>query len=183
MKYILLSGFFLLQFMLKGQVVPKDLPKPVERIITNLFGKDELHLYEKKISDNDFISDKFFAIHLKGNSELKGYIHIGRVNTCRSEGCSAPGIPGAEGKSEYFEYVIAFSPALTIDNIRIYNYQASYGHEITSRGWLKQFNGFSGKKNLQVGKDIDGISGATISVHAITDDVQWKTRLLKEILQ
>ncbi|WP_372933823.1 FMN-binding protein [Mariniphaga sediminis] len=34
---------------------------------------------------------------------------------------------------------------------------------------------------MEVGKDIDAISGATVSVHAITDDVQWKTKLFQEM--
>jgi hypothetical protein len=183
MKYFIISGLLLFSLVSGGQVLKKDLPKPVAKFVAGTYGKEEVVLTEKEISANVFASDKFFAIHRNGSSELKGYLHFGRVNTCRAEGCSAPGKSEPAEKSEYFDYTILYTPALEVEDIRIYNYQASYGHEITARGWLRQFKGFSGEKTLEVGKHIDGISGATISVNAITEDVQWKTRLLKEIVQ
>jgi hypothetical protein len=183
MKYILISGLLVLSLVSGGQVLQKDLPKPVAKFVTGTYGKEEIVLTEKEISAHVFSSDKFFAVYRNGTSELKGYLHYGRVNTCRAEGCSAPGTSGPAEKSEYFDYTILYTPAMEVEDIRIYNYQASHGHEITARGWLKQFKGFSGEKTLEVGKHIDGISGATISVNAITDDVQWKTRLLKETVQ
>ncbi len=35
---------------------------------------------------------------------------------------------------------------------------------------------------MTVGKNIDAVSGATISVNAITDDITDKTELLKNLL-
>jgi hypothetical protein len=183
MKYLIFSGLLFFSLISGGQVLQNDLPKPIAKFIAGTFGKEEIVLTEKEFSANNFDSDKFFEVHRIGSSEIKGYLHFGRVNTCRAGGCNAPGISGPVEKSEYFDYTILFNPSLEVEDIRVYNYQASYGHEITARGWLKQFKGFSGEKTLEVGKHIDGISGATISVIAITDDVQLKTRLLKENLQ
>ncbi len=45
-----------------------------------------------------------------------------------------------------------------------------------AKGWLKQFTGYDGSDTLEVGKNVDAISGATISVYGITLDVQMKTR-------
>jgi len=64
----------------------------------------------------------------------------------------------------------------------VYNYQATHGQEVTNKGWLKQFQGYDGSRSLTVGKSIDAISGATVSVLGITNDVQEKTRLLKQII-
>jgi len=75
--------------------------------------------------------------------------------------------------------ILYFSIQKTVQLVEVYNYQATHGYEITAKGWLKQFVGYSAKDTLLVNKDIDGISGATISVFAITEDVQLKTRLLK----
>lgn len=41
---------------------------------------------------------------------------------------------------------------------------------------------YNGKMTLTVGKEIDAISGATTSVHRLTDAVINKTRKLQEIL-
>lgn len=183
MRLYLLVGLLLVVLVAKGQVEIKDLPKPVSKFVADTFGSQEMLLIEKKVTTNVYPSDKFYAVVKKGNTKPEGYLHTGRVNTCRSSGCSAPATNDLSEKSEYFEYAILFSPEPAVKNIRIYNYQASYGQEITARGWLRQFMGFSGNKSLEAGKDIDTISGATVSVVAITGDVQYKTRLLKELLE
>lgn len=38
-----------------------------------------------------------------------------------------------------------------------------HGQQIGSQRWLKQFIGKTKNDNLEIGKDISGISGATIS--------------------
>jgi len=48
--------------------------------------------------------------------------------------------------------------------------------------FLPASRGFSGEQPLEAGKNIDAISGATVSVHAITGDVKLKTKMLEEII-
>jgi len=67
--------------------------------------------------------------------------------------------------------------------VRVFNYQATHGQEVSAKGWLRQFDGYDGSTVLKVGKDIDAISGATISVYGITRDVQERTRLLARIIR
>jgi hypothetical protein len=69
-----------------------------------------------------------------------------------------------------------------VELVKIFNYAATHGHEVSAKGWLKQFAGYNGSDTLQVGKNVDAISGATISVYGITLDVQMKTILLKNYL-
>lgn len=125
------------------------------------------------------INGKYFRIN-SANAEYR-YIYIGRVNSCRAGGCSAYNDPLKTGDSEYFDYYIIFDDKKTVQDIKVFNYQATYGYEVTAKGWLKQFVGFNGSESLQVNKNIDAISGATISVYAITADVQNKTSLLKKL--
>jgi hypothetical protein len=68
---------------------------------------------------------------------------------------------------------------MKIRTIRVYNYEATHGQEITVKGWLNQFLGYDGTANLRVGKEVDAIAGATISVFGLIADVQEKTSLLK----
>lgn len=127
------------------------------------------------------VNGRFYSVsdNVK-NSEVK-YVFVGRVNSCRAGGCSISGNTPANIESEYFDYFIFFDSDKTVKLVEVYNYEATHGYEITAKGWLKQFTGFSGNDTLEVNKNIDGISGATISVFAITDDVQQKTKLLKSI--
>jgi len=124
---------------------------------------------------------KFFKVNPWIDSEVK-YVYVGRVKSCRTGGCSGPGgsIPESM-ESEYFDYFIFFDSAKTVKQVEVYNYEATHGYEITAKGWLKQFVGFSGNDMLLVNKDIDGITGATVSVYAITADIQEKTKILSWI--
>jgi len=112
------------------------------------------------------------------------YVYIGRVNSCRSDGC-LPGVSetAAGMTHEYFDYYILFSEKGIVQRVRVYNYQATHGEGITAPGWLKQFSGYDGERGLTPGKDVDAISGATISVYGISLDVQDKTRLLQQFLR
>jgi Na+-translocating ferredoxin:NAD+ oxidoreductase RnfG subunit len=131
------------------------------------------------IRDRYDIHGKFFEI--KSNGSQYKYIYVGRVNSCRAGGCViSPGAPH-NADSEYFDYFILFDKNKTVQFVQVFNYQATHGHEICTKGWLKQFIGHNGTNPLQVNKNIDTISGATISVYAITADVETKTALLTSL--
>jgi len=125
------------------------------------------------------IQGKFFSLLNKPEVNGIQYVFIGRVNSCRAGGCSISGSNPSNQESEYFEYLILYDSNKTVKMVEVYNYAATHGYEITAKGWLKQFAGFSGNDTLEVNKNIDAISGATISVYAITNDVQLKTKILK----
>ncbi|WP_372947033.1 FMN-binding protein [Mariniphaga sp.] len=184
MKKIAVIGFLFTFLISVGQGIPGDLPRPVLKELNSQFGKDEFELVEKRLVNQPDTEEKFYLVETPGQPGIKAYIHYGRVKTCRAGGCSLPGNSASvDFDSEYFDYFILFNVDFSVETVKVYNYQASYGHEISARGWLKQFEGFQGNRTLEVGKNIDGITGATVSVIAITDDVKWKTKLLKEAVQ
>jgi hypothetical protein len=144
-------------------------------------GFSQLEEINQILKDHPEIQGKFFKVSNESEvSEVK-YVFVGRVNSCRTGGCSISVSTPVDLESEFFDYYIFFDSAKSVKLIEVYNYEASHGYEITAKGWLKQFIGFSGKDSLEVNKNIDSISGATISVYAITSDVQEKTRLLKGV--
>lgn len=184
MRKVLFIGFLFTFLISVGQGIPDDLPRPVLKELNSRFGKDEFKLVDKSLIKQSEPGDKFYIIESSGQGNARGYLYFGRVKTCRAGGCSLPGNSAAdEFDSEYFDYFIVYNANFSVETIKVYNYQASYGHEISARGWLKQFEGFAGKNSLEVGKNIDAISGATISVYAITEDVKWKTKQLQEALK
>ena len=114
-----------------------------------------------------------------------GYIYQNRVYSCRQGGCNGPGAPGNSDNgfvSEFFDYYAILDTGAGILKIDIYNYQATHGQEICSSGWLKQFVGFSGSEELVYGKNVQAVSGATISANAITSDINEKISCLKNSL-
>lgn len=122
---------------------------------------------------------KFFTYT---NANPVSFSYVGRVFTCRTEGCKASDDNVNANGSEYFDYFILFDRSGKILSLQIYSFEATHGQEITLKSWLNQFVGYNGKNTLTVGKEIDAISGATTSVHRLTDDVIDKTRKLQEIL-
>lgn len=124
---------------------------------------------------------KFFGIQSSINPKYS-YLYAGRVKTCRAGGCSiASSNRESVSESEFFDYYVIYDSLFTVLKVKIYSYQATHGHEVSSKGWLKQFTGYNGTRELRVNKDVDAISGATISVYAITYDIYHKTNLFREI--
>lgn len=124
------------------------------------------------------INGKYFQIGDDHHASYK-YLYIGRVNACRTSGCDEN--PSEEDEFEYFDYYIVFDKEKTVQAVNVFNYQAAYGEEITEEGWLKQFIGHDHTKTIRVYKDIDGISGATTSVFAITADLEYRSKMLHTI--
>ncbi len=158
----------------------KSLVKKLEKEGIDMQQLQELHLQDSGVSTSE-LDSKFFVTGSTDVSQLH-YIFVGRVNSCRTGGCSVAGNTGTNMSSEYFDYLILFDNRARINLVHVFNYRATHGYEICSRGWLRQFSGYNGSGQLEVGKTIDGISGATKSVHAITSDVRRRTNQLQEIL-
>ena len=135
------------------------------------------------IKQQSNIQGKYFIVSDAKKAGNISYMYIGRVNSCRAGGCSISSDTNMSYETEYFDYYILFDSACTVNLVRVYNYAATHGQEVAAKGWLKQFNGFDGTGTLEVGKNVDAISGATISVYEITLDVQRKTTLLKRLVR
>lgn len=153
--------------------------KAIEKVLSkdDISGLTEIPVADS-IKQRYGIHGKFFEV--RSEDSPYHYMYTGRVNSCRTGGCSLSSRLPGEGESEYFDYFILFDQEKTVRLVRVFNYQATHGHGITARGWLKQFAGHDGSVPLQVDKNIDAISGATISVHAIVYDLNLKTKFLQK---
>jgi len=140
--------------------VPDNYLKKINKEIFSVF---EIEAYEREsvlidsnvLSEMDasFNPDNFIKI-VKDQKQL-GYFYFGK----------------AFGKADEFDYVVIFDDQLIIKKIKILAYREDIGGEISSKRWLRQFNGLSKSDQLKYGKDIKGISGATISAKAMTNAV------------
>ncbi len=152
--------------------------KKISKFIKKTYNIDEFSL--KEIQNNNQLNGKLFII--KTATDSFSTVYIGRVNSCRADGCSIDN--NSTNKSfEYFDYIIAFNKDKQIINIKVYNYQATHGQEITAKSWLKQFIHKENQVAFSVNKNIDAISGATISVYAITNDVNMINEYLRVNLE
>ncbi|MBG0781127.1 MAG: FMN-binding protein [Bacteroidales bacterium] len=180
MKFIILFIFNLnLLILPPSGVQDSELPRSLNRDLRKQMGIENPDF--KLISSYDHSANSaFYAV--EQNKKLAAYTYIGRVFTCRSGGCNAPSVNNQTADSEYFDYYIMFDTEATVKFVKVYNYAATHGQEISAAWWLRQFEGYQGKERLQSGKNIDAISGATISAVAATNDIQFVTKQLIKLI-
>ena len=76
------------------------------------------------------------------------------------------------GKHEMITYAIGLNPDGSVKHIEILEYVESYGYEVAEQSWLKQFYGKTVANTFKLGKDVDSISGATLSCKHLADGVK-----------
>jgi Na+-translocating ferredoxin:NAD+ oxidoreductase RnfG subunit len=84
------------------------------------------------------------------------------------------------GKWGPVEFIIALDPDGIVKKVAVMSYQEKRGRPIARESFLRQYEGKSSKSTLEVGKDIIGVSGATISSRAATFAVKKAIALLEE---
>jgi transcriptional regulator of nitric oxide reductase len=82
------------------------------------------------------------------------------------------------GKDQPITFLVAVDPADRLKDVDVLVYREPYGGEVAYDAWRRQFRGKSAADSLRVGREIRTISGATISVHAVTLGVK---RLLADL--
>ena len=72
------------------------------------------------------------------------------------------------GKDQPITFLVAVDATDRLKDVDILVYREPYGGEVAYEPWRRQFRGKGAGDSLRVGKEIRSISGATISVHAVT---------------
>jgi len=152
-----------------GMKYPKSIQKRINKALKLSFGSDEFQLEKFNL---DSISFEEYAGVSKVRIETIKNIHD-------TLGYSV--FASSKGKNDLFDYMLLFDNELKIQQVVILIYRSSYGGEIMARYWLKQFIGKSNGENMEFEKDIDSISGATISAPAITKGIKSLSLMMSDL--
>jgi Na+-translocating ferredoxin:NAD+ oxidoreductase RnfG subunit len=76
------------------------------------------------------------------------------------------------GKHEFIPFAVAIDASGAVQDVEILEYKESYGGEVMNPKWRSQFTGKNKASPLKLTKDIQNISGATLSSKHITDGVR-----------
>lgn len=76
------------------------------------------------------------------------------------------------GKHEFITYAVALLPDGSVKQVEVLDYRETYGGQIRQDAWRQQFVGKTRSSSLQIDKDIQNISGATLSCVHVTDGVR-----------
>lgn len=92
--------------------------------------------------------------------------------------------PMEPGYSEPIDILVGVDTAHQLGGVKILDYNETYlrtmGDFLAHTDFLKQFRGKAIRDDFQISRDIDGISGATVSVFAITRGARDKAREIAE---
>jgi Na+-translocating ferredoxin:NAD+ oxidoreductase RnfG subunit len=101
---------------------------------------------------DSLVGDSAVVLRVRRAGALLGFAEVGN----------------AMGKDQPITYLVAVDSALRMLDVDILVYREPYGGEVAYEPWRKQFRGRQPGDTLRVGREIRGISGATISVNAVT---------------
>jgi len=152
--------FFTVSFLFFGFGLPKNIQKKVYKEVEKTFEVSEFVMQAVVVSDAmnrklpaKITENNFYR--LTEDKELLGYIFVDK----------------APSKTAQFDYLVIFNDNLKVIHSKVLVYREEYGGEIGSKRWLKQFLGKTGHDRVSHETNIDGISGATISVRSMTKSI------------
>ena len=127
---------------------PAAPPAKVVASIARLFGRDARVDTLRVDSTN--------VLRVSRGDSLLGFAEVGNVI----------------GKDQPITFLVAIDTADRLKDVDILVYREPYGGEVAYEPWRRQFRGHVAGDSLRVGKEIRSISGATISVNAVTHAVR-----------
>lgn len=76
------------------------------------------------------------------------------------------------GKHDLINYAVALDNNGKVRQVEVLEYREAYGGEVRNAAWRAQFVGKEDGDPVRVGRDIQGISGATLSSEHLTDGIR-----------
>ena len=76
------------------------------------------------------------------------------------------------GKHEFITYALAVTADGSIAGVEILDYRETHGDQVRQPRWRAQFLGKDADDAVKLGRDIQNISGATLSCRHLTDGVR-----------
>lgn len=165
--------------------IPKMFEKKVNKMLKKIWKTNDISLENALLPGFPKGMPNRYFYSLKKEGKLVGILSINMAHGCQIGGCQANGFHEnstmEDARYENFWYAVIFKPDLTIMEAKVLDYESEYGYEICGKNWLKQFRGFKGC-DLQYGsKEVDAISGATVSGQSIVTDINNLCWLLHDL--
>jgi Na+-translocating ferredoxin:NAD+ oxidoreductase RnfG subunit len=76
------------------------------------------------------------------------------------------------GKHEFITYALAIDASRAVRGVEIMDYRETWGGAVREAKWRAQFVGRTAADPLRLGKDVQNVSGATLSCRNVTDGVR-----------
>ena len=126
---------------------------------------DERTRIEGRLASKLAQTEYLFHVARSGQ-RIDGYAHLGRAPTRYST----------------FTFAVLFDPRGTITRAEVIEYLETNGSGIRSRVFLRQFEGMDSRSGFRFGRDIDAVTGASISSRSLASGVHRAAVLLSELV-
>ena len=131
---------------------PKDINISMHTLNLNKKNKAPIQNEVKQV----FYRDKLYYWTISQNDTTIAYAFLDNV----------------KGKSMPITFMVILDKNGSIINTSIIKYREAYGGEVSNERWLSQFINRNNNSSYKIGKNIDGITGATISVNSLSKGIQ-----------
>lgn len=88
----------------------------------------------------------------------------------------------SRSKFDVFDYMVVFDLEGRIKQPKILIYREDYGGEIASKRWLRQFIGLDKNSDMNLGKEVQNIAGATISCESASRGFKEASESIHKII-
>lgn len=151
--------------------------KSIDKLVKRVWKTESIKRVPIKVPDSlkHNLSDSYILLD---GDQVMGYACYTTAYGCQVGGCAQPKDPNAQSY-ETFDYIVLFDTNFSIKKIEIAQYPGAYGYQICRRKWLDQFIGKT--PNIELNKDVDGVSGATVSAQFLVDDINVVKTNLEQI--
>ena len=170
-------GTVLIVSTFSGNIYSQEIKEEVNNIITNTFNKNVQFDYEKYIMPDSlkmkvenivqqkFFSESIYILRIFNEDILNGVALLDNVY----------------GKEMPITFIVIFDYPGKIILADIVKYREPYGGAVQNENWTAQFKNKDSNSGYNVGTDIDGITGATISVKSVTKGIYKLSLLYNEL--
>jgi Na+-translocating ferredoxin:NAD+ oxidoreductase RnfG subunit len=115
-----------------------------------------------------------------GSVQREWVIYLGETDG-RLDGYAI--VDDEKGMHEPIDFAVRFTPKGAVDRVEVMVYREPYGDEVRSDRFRAQFQGKTAVDPIMAGKDIDIVSGATISSRSMALGVKRDALVLQTALK
>ena len=161
--------------LIANLIVANGIQERTESIIKSEFGENIKITYSKFQIEENVKSQIELASKQRFFSETIFVWSITSNDTLQALGL----MDNVYGKAQPITFLTIFTLDGKIHSNHIIKYREEHGGQVANEDWNKQFVGMD--NNSDINSNVDGISGATISVNAVKKGVQKLLLLIENI--
>ncbi len=167
-----LNSFIVLSAVLSLAFIPRS-ANAAELVSLKDYLKKELAGAAKMSKENFSVSaDKkkeLSKIAPDAQDEQFTFYYAKKADGALDKACTVVAQQGKEGP---MSIGVCFDNVGLVQSVTILSSEEEHGKKVAEESWLKQFKGKKVSDAFQVGRDVDGVSGATMSSKAVAETLR-----------